>query len=274
MTKTVLTTGANSGIGLATVLEVARRGFRSIGSVRSDAKAEIVAKAAADAGVEVETVILDVNDAEACERVMSGLRLYGLVNNAGYGITGAVEDVTDDEARDILETMVVAPTRLVRLTLPHMREEGEGRIVNVSSIMGRTTTPLTGWYQGAKHALEAVTDALRIEVAPAGVKVVLVEPGGFKTSIWSDFERDMEKRGDSRYRPSYDRMQTMLRLSTPFMGKPERVAKVIGGVLSSSRPRPRYLVGVDAQAAALTDRVTPTTVKDLVYRYALGIPRE
>jgi len=273
MTKTVLTTGANSGIGLATVLEVARRGFRSIGSVRSDAKAETVAKAAADAGVEVETVILDVNDAEACQRVMSGLRLYGLVNNAGYGLTGAVEDVTDDDARDILETMVVAPIRLARLALPHMREQGAGRIVNVSSIMGRTTTPLTGWYQGAKHALEAVTDALRVEVAPAGVKVVLVEPGGFKTSIWSDFERDMEKRGDTRYKSSYNRLQQMLRLSTPFMGDPEQVAKVIGAALSG-RPRARYLVGVDAQAAALTDRLTPTAVKDVVYRYALGMPRD
>jgi NAD(P)-dependent dehydrogenase (short-subunit alcohol dehydrogenase family) len=268
----VLTTGANSGIGLATVIEIARRGYRSIGSVRSEAKAETVAKAAADAGVEVETVLMDVNDVEAVERVMSGLRLYGLVNNAGYGLTGAVEDVTDEEARDLLETMVVGPMRLARLALPHMREQGEGRIVNVSSIMGRTATPLTGWYQGAKHALEAITDALRVEVAAAGVRVVLVEPGGFRTSIWADFERDMEKRGATRYRPSYDRLQQMLKLSEPFMGNPEQVAKVIAGCLDG-RPRARYLVGMDAQAAALTDRVTPTAVKDLVFRYTLGMPR-
>ena len=270
-TKAVLTTGANSGIGLATVLEIARRGYRSIGSVRSEAKAETVAKAAADAGVEVETVILDVNDAEACARVMSGLRLYGLVNNAGYGITGAVEDVTDDEARDSLDAMVLGPMRLARLALPYMRQQGEGRIVNVSSIMGRTATPLTGWYQAAKHGLEAVTDALRVEVAPAGVKVVLVEPGGFKTSIWADFERDMEKRGATRYGPSYNRLQQMLKLTEPFMGNPEQVAGVIAGCLDG-RPRARYLVGMDAQAAALTDRMTPTAVKDLVFRYALGMP--
>ena len=123
-TRTVLTTGANSGIGLATALELARRGFRSVGSVRSEEKADVLAKAAAEAGVEVETVLLDVTDAERCRAVMAGLELYGLVNNAGYGVTGAVEDVDDDEARQLLETMVVAPMRLARLALPGMRERG------------------------------------------------------------------------------------------------------------------------------------------------------
>src|SRR5437660_1111084 len=110
--QTVLTTGANSGIGLATVLEVARRGYRSVGSVRSGEKAEAVAKAAADAGVEVETVLLDVTDAGACTEVMEGLSLFGLVNNAGYTGTGAIEDVGDDDARRQLETMTVAPMPL------------------------------------------------------------------------------------------------------------------------------------------------------------------
>src|SRR3712207_4161430 len=112
MSKAVLTTGANSGIGLATALELARRGFRSIGSVRSEEKADVVHKATADTGAEVETVILDVTEAEACRRVVPGLHLYGLVNNAGYGLTSAVEDVDDDEARALLETLVVAPMRL------------------------------------------------------------------------------------------------------------------------------------------------------------------
>src|SRR5258707_5800301 len=106
MAETVLTTGANSGIGLACVLEVARRGYRSVGSVRSELKADSVHKAAADAGVAVETVILDVTDAARCEAVVDEIGpLHGLVNNAGYGITGAVEDVPEDEARAVLETM-------------------------------------------------------------------------------------------------------------------------------------------------------------------------
>jgi NAD(P)-dependent dehydrogenase (short-subunit alcohol dehydrogenase family) len=272
MADTVLTTGANSGIGLAAVLEIARKGYRSVGSVRSAAKAEVVHKAAADAGVEVETVLLDVTDAARCEEVVAELGpIYGLVNNAGYGITGAVEDVPEDEARAVLETMVLAPMRLARLALPAMRERGAGRIINVSSIMGRTTTPFTGWYQASKHALEAVSDALRIEVAGAGVKVVLVEPGGFKTGIWEELEGDIAKRSGSRFESAYRRSQQMMRLAEPVMGDPAQVARVVTSALSSRAPRARYLVGIDANLIALGDRFTPTALKDRVTRLGLGI---
>jgi NAD(P)-dependent dehydrogenase (short-subunit alcohol dehydrogenase family) len=270
-TRTVLTTGANSGIGLATVLEVARRGYHSVGSVRSEEKAETVAKAAADAGVEVETVLLDVTDAEACERVMADLELYGLVNNAGYTGTGAIEDVEDADVRDQFETMTVAPMRLARLALPYMRQQHEGRIVNVSSIYGLTTTPLTGWYQATKHALEAATDALRMEVASSGIRVVLVEPGSFRTGIWDDFEREVGRYPESRFGRAYRRSMVLTRLAQPVMGDPSRVAKVIAGAIDGRVPRSRYLVGYDAQALALVERFTPTFVKDLAIRLGLGL---
>jgi len=270
--RSVLTTGANSGIGLATVVEIARRGFHSIGTVRSKAKAKVVAEAAEEAGVEVETVQLDVTDAERCADVIAEVGpLYGLVNNAGYGLTGAIEDVEDDEARAVLETMVLAPMRLARLVLPGMRDAGQGRIVNVSSIYGRTSTPLTGWYQGSKHALEGLTDALRMEVAGAGVKVVLVEPGGFRTGIWEDLRRDVEARSGSRYGGAYQRTEQLMRLSSPLMGEPAGAAKVIAGAVAGSRPRARYLVGYDAQALSLAQRFTPTLVKDTVTRLTLGL---
>ncbi len=268
---TVLTTGANSGIGLATVLAVARRGYRSVGSVRSEAKAEVVAKAAAEAGVDVETVLLDVTDATRGAEVIDELRPYGIVNNAGFSSTGAIEDVSDDEARQQLEAMVVAPIRLARLALPHMREAGRGRIINVSSIYGRASTPFSGWYQASKHALEALSDALRMEVAGDGVKVVLIEPGGFKTGIWEENERDIARREGTRYGSGYQRALLAIRLATTFAGDPAGVAKVIAGALSGQAPRARYLVGYDAQALAVMDSLTPTLLKDRVIRLALGL---
>jgi NAD(P)-dependent dehydrogenase (short-subunit alcohol dehydrogenase family) len=269
--KSVLTTGANSGIGLAAAVAIARAGFRSVGSVRSAEKAAVVARAAEEAGVSVETVLLDVTDAAACERVIDDLRPWGLVNNAGSSLTGAVEDVQDDEARRLLETMVIAPARIARLALPGMRAAGGGRIVNVSSIYGRTTTPLSGWYQAAKHALEALSDALRMEVASAGVSVVLVEPGGFRTGIWEEHARDIARRRDSQYQTAYRRSLESLRWTQALMGDPSAVATVIVRALSARWPSARYLVGYDAQLVTLTDMVLPTALKDRLSRLMLGL---
>jgi NAD(P)-dependent dehydrogenase (short-subunit alcohol dehydrogenase family) len=269
--KTVLTTGANSGIGLATVLEVARRGHRSVGSVRSRAKARAVHEAARDAGVDVETVLLDVTDAASCERVVEQVRPDALVNNAGFSSTGAIEDVGDREARLAMETMVFAPMRLARLALPHMRERGWGRVVNLSSIYGLTTTPLTGWYQASKHALEALSDALRIEVASSGVAVVLVEPGGFRTGIWDTAEKEVERFDGSRYHTAYKRSMQGVRLTAPIMGSPETVAKVIAGAIAAKRPPARRLVGYDAQMVMMYDRFVPSGVRDRLTRIALGL---
>lgn len=271
--RTVLTTGANSGIGLATVVEVARRGFRSVGSVRSRAKATVVHDAASAAGVEVRTVLLDVTDAAGCKRVVDRLAPYAVVNNAGYSLTGAVEDVDDEEARQLFETMVHAPMRLARLALPGMRARGEGRIVNVSSIAGRATAPFAGHYTGAKHALEALSDALRIEVAGDGVAVVIVEPGGFKTGIWDEMERDVDRRDQagSRYGAAYRRSLQGQRLLEPLMGEPAACGKVIAGALTARSPRSRYVVGLDAQALLLAQRFTPTGLRDRAIRFGLGL---
>ena len=270
-TRTVMTTGANSGIGLATVLELARRGFHSVGTVRSDEKAAVVAEAARAAGVMVETVLLDVTDPGGCARVIDEHQPVALVNNAGFSITGSIEDVTDAEARLAFETMMLAPMRLARLAIPHMRARGGGRIVNVSSIYGRASTPLTGWYQGAKHALEGLSDALRMEVARDGIRVILVEPGGFRTGIWEETKREISKRAGSRYDAAYQRTLATTRLWQPFMGDPVRCAKTIGTALTTRWPRARYLVGYDAQAMALWSSLTPTEVKDHVVRLVMSL---
>jgi NAD(P)-dependent dehydrogenase (short-subunit alcohol dehydrogenase family) len=271
--RVVLTTGASSGIGLATAIELARRGFRSVGSVRSEAKAEDLHRAAAAADVAVETVLLDVTDAAGCERVVGELDLYGLVNNAGYAVMGAIEDVGDEEARLLLETMVVAPMRLARLALPAMRAQGGGRIVNVSSLVGRVSSPVLGWYSGAKHALETLSDSLRMEVAGDGVKVTLVEPGGFRTGIWQELEAGLARREDdgSRHLDAYHRSIQLARLAQFTLGSPGQCAKVVAGAVAGRNPRARYLVGLDAQALTLTSRLTPTIVQDRVLRLAFGV---
>jgi NAD(P)-dependent dehydrogenase (short-subunit alcohol dehydrogenase family) len=191
-----------------------------------------------------------------------------LVNNAGYGLTGAVEDVDDDEIHQVLDTMVIAPFRLARLAIPAMRAAGGGRIVNISSIYGRTSTPLTGWYQGAKQAMEGVSDALRMEVAKDGIHVVLIEPGGFKTNIWEDLERDLAKRAGSRYASAYERVGTLQQLWSALMGDPAVCAKVIARALTTGAPRSRYLVGTDARLLAAASGVTPTVVMDRLMRLA------
>ena len=266
-----LTTGANSGIGLATTLELARRGLRSVGTVRSGAKASVVTQAAESEGLAVETAILDVTDAQSCERIIRKYRPTVIVNNAGFSVTGAIEDVGDEEARSALETMVVGPMRLARLALPHMREIHRGRIINVSSIYGRATTPLTGWYQASKHALEGVSDALRAEVAGDGIKVVLVEPGFVRTGIWAEVDDELSGRAGSDFAPSYRRLLANTRIAGPIMSDPAKVADVIAGAVTSRNPRARYLVGCDAQVIAGLRACVPTHVWDRVARAVLDL---
>lgn len=269
--KVVLTTGANSGIGLATVVKLATLGFRSVGTVRSESKAATVTAAAEAAGVSVETVMLDVTDGTRCAEVVDQVRPWAIVNNAGYSGVGAIEDIGDDEARHQLETMVVAPMRLARLALPHMRTARDGRIVNVSSIYGLTTTPFSGWYQASKHALEAASDALRLEVARDGIRVVLIEPGSFKTGIWEEFESDVLRREDSDYEAAYHRIRSLLNPFMRFMGEPEGAAKVIAKALTVKAPHARYVVGRDAQVIAAAQPFLPSMLRDRVTRFLVGL---
>ncbi len=271
MDRAVLVTGASSGIGLATTLHLARLGFRAIGSVRSEDKADALAKAAHDSGLEVEPVVFDVTDVEATERIVPHLGLYGLVNNAGYYNVGAVEDVPADDARRQLDAMVVAPMRLATLVLPAMRHRGQGRIVNVSSPTAHLTGALTGWYQASKHALSAVSDALRMEVASFGVDVVLVEPGGIRSNIWRKAEDDMvRRRTGSVYATAYDRALRLLRALEGRMHPPSDVAEVIGNALTAGRPRARYRVGADAVLLEWANSLLPARARDRVVRAALG----
>jgi NAD(P)-dependent dehydrogenase (short-subunit alcohol dehydrogenase family) len=278
--KSVLVTGANSGIGLVTSLELAAAGYDVVGGVRSPAKADVVARAARDRGVEVRTVQMDVDDAASCETgvgevaEMTGGGPWALVNNAGYAQSGAVEDVDDAQVRAQLETNVVAPVRLARLVLPRMRERHEGRIINISSVAGRLSTPLMGWYCASKHALEAVTDALRIEVEPDGVRVVLVEPGMFGTDVWSAAkEGGFPAPTQARYAAAYARAEAVAGRGADRLPDPVWVARTVRVALSNPVPLARYVVGADAATGILAETLVPTVVTDYVKGVSVGLRR-
>ena len=278
MSRSAVVTGANSGIGLVTALELAGAGYDVIGTVRSQEKADLVAKAAADRGVKVRTVLMDVDDAASCEDGMAQVAgmtdggPWALVNNAGYAQSGAVEDISDEQIRAQLETNVVAPVRLARLVLPGMRERGEGRIVNISSVAGRLSTPLMGVYCASKHALEAVTDALRMEVEADGVRVVLVEPGMFGTDIWSAAkEGGFPAATTARYAAAYARAEAVSGRGAAKLPDPVWVARTIRVALSNPVPLARYVVGADAVGGILAETLVPTVVTDWVKTVSTGL---
>lgn len=271
MSRVVLTTGANSGIGLATALEVARRGHVSVATVRSEARAVDLKELAVDAGVDLEIVLLDVTDAEQCEEVIERVRPDALVNNAGFGLTAPMESVGDEDARRVLETMLIGPMRLARLAVPTMRARGRGRIVNVSSILGRVSMPLTGWYQAAKHGLEAASDALRVELARDGIAVTLVEPGFVRTSLLDGLAQDARRFEHHGYDRAYQRAASALGLARPAMGEPDDVARVIAGTIDARAPKARCTVGLDARWLDATNGLVPTAVRDRIARVGTGL---
>jgi len=278
MSRSVVVTGANSGIGLATTLLLAHSGYDVIGTVRSAAKADSVVNAAERQRLAVRTVLCDVTDASATAAAfgkiskLTGGGPWAVVNNAGYAQAGAIEDVDDAHVRRQLETNLVAPARVAQLVLPGMRERGDGRIVNISSVAGRLSVPVMGWYCASKHGLEAMTDALRMEVAPFGVRVSLVEPGSFGTAIWADADYPSDP-ATPEYGAAYARGSGGTRAMSRFMPDPVWVARTVLLSLRSPVPLARYLVGVDAVGGTVAERLVPTFVSDKVKAVAAGLIR-
>jgi len=274
----VLVTGASSGIGLATALELAGAGWEVYGSVRGSDKAELVTQAAQERGVTVRTVELDVDDAASCAQGVAEVEeraggLYALVNNAGFAQSGAVEDVPDELVRRQLETNLVAPARLARLVLPGMRARGRGRIINITSVAGRLSTPLMGWYCASKHALEAISDALRMEVEGDGIRVVIVEPGMFGTDLWSAAkEGGFPTPTNAKYAAAYARAESLADRSDR-LPDPVWVARTVRLALSNPVPLARYVVGVDAVSGLLAETFVPTALTDYLKTVTSGLRR-
>lgn len=251
----VLITGCSTGIGLRTAVAFARSGDTVVATMRNTAKADGLRKAAADAGVEVEVVELDVtDDASAAEAVADVLDRHGridvLVNNAGVGLSGAVEDFPDDQARVALETNFWGPVRMARLVLPAMRAQGSGVFVNISSITGRLPAfPGYGFYAASKHAIGALSESLAAEVAPFGIRVVCVEPGYYDTALSDTVDRLLsELDPTSAYA---DMSRFMLGFSKNALvngGDPADVAAAVVAAVADPASPLHVHVGADADA--------------------------
>ncbi|MFI6006339.1 SDR family NAD(P)-dependent oxidoreductase [Streptomyces sp. NPDC051366] len=277
--RSVVVTGATGGIGAATAVRLAGLGWDVIGTARSQAKADVLVAAAAGEGLTLRTVVLDVADPVSCQEVMARIEemtsggVWAVVNNAGVPQAGSVEDVSDEQARHLLEVNLLGAMRICRLALPGMRRRGGGRIVNVSSGLGRVPWPLGGWYSASKHALSAITHCLRVETAHAGVRVSLVEPGAFATAMLDRAVTDLNNTDPAGDRAGYDRSRTLFTAVNQRVPGPEPVAKVIATALSARRPKARYTVGLDARFLIPLHTMTPLWLSDRIKHAVTGLPR-
>jgi NAD(P)-dependent dehydrogenase (short-subunit alcohol dehydrogenase family) len=249
--RVVLVTGASSGIGLECARHLVARGHRVYGASRSGRVAD-------PAGPAFEMLRMDVtNDADveaAVAQVMQAeSRIDVVVNNAGFGIAGAVEDTTIDEARAQFETNVFGPLRVCRAVLPHMRRRREGLIVNVSSIAGLVPVPFQGFYSASKAAIESITETLRMELQPFGVRVSLLEPGDFRTGFTANRVR-VAAAADSPYRERFERAVGVMERDEQAAPPPTAIAETLARIIDDPSPHLRYSVGALIQRAAPTLR--------------------
>lgn len=271
MERTVITTGAGSGIGLESAIEAARLGFRSVAAVHRPDQVDEVHRSAGAAGVAVDVEVLDVTDDERAAAVVDRAEPWALVNNAGYMNAGMIEDVPTGEALRQYEVMVVAPMRLVQLALPGMRSRGGGRIVNISSSVGELSIPFQAWYDATKRALSSLSDGLRAELVRHAIDVVVVEPGAIDTPLWARARAELAERRARSVEPQlYDRALAGFDELALRAGDPEEVARVVGEVLHAGHPRFRYRVGPGSRAISAVARLVPTSVRDQVTRAAGG----
>jgi NAD(P)-dependent dehydrogenase (short-subunit alcohol dehydrogenase family) len=275
----VLVTGAARGIGRATTLRLAASGWDVIAGIRRAEDGEALVQQAPQ---RITAVELDITDDERVTAVAESLPpdLDAVVNNAGIVVGGPIEAVPLQELRRQLEVNVVGQASVTQAVLPRLRRS-RGRVVFVSSLSGRVATPMFGPYNASKFALEGMADALRMELAPWGIRVALVEPAQTDTDLWRNADADLNEsvgllspehqtlyaKHIEGFRKSIPRSQ---RAASPVDG----AAAVIEKALTDQRPRARYVVGRSARIQAFLSDMTPTRVLDVMLRTGTGVPRK
>jgi NAD(P)-dependent dehydrogenase (short-subunit alcohol dehydrogenase family) len=274
--KNVLITGCSSGFGAATALLFARRGDRVLATMRDPDKGGDLAAAARGEGLRLELLRLDVDDPASVERAVGAAHeiagpLDVVVNNAGIELRSSIEDASDADVRRQFETNVFGPLRVVRAVLPRMRERGSGTIVNVSSIAGVVSRPFGGLYAATKHALEAISEALHYELQPFGIRVVVVQPGQYRTRL---VENALQGSGFVPSSPYWERSQrfdTAIKRLVPGgeAPGPDEVAEIIHRAVHDPTPRLRHLAGEDAKLIASAYRSLDFEAYERAMREAL-----
>ncbi len=275
----ILVTGATAGIGRAAALELARAGHHVFATGRrTEALAALVREAS---GLKLEAMVLDVTNQASIEhakaeieRRTDGHGVDVVVNNAGYGLVGPLEDISDEALRKQYDTNVFGLMAVTRAFLPTMRARGRGRIVNVSSMGGRVTFPFMGAYNSTKYAVESLSDALRIELRPFGIEVSLIEPGAIKTEFADVAIGGAERKTGSAWTPAIEQADAMRAKFDATAVGPEVVARAIVHAATARRPRPRYVVPKQTWGALVLFRVIPTRMMDAILGWATGITRK
>jgi NAD(P)-dependent dehydrogenase (short-subunit alcohol dehydrogenase family) len=280
--RAVLITGASTGIGAACALRLDRQGWQVFAGVRRAGDGERLQRRASP---RLQPLLLDVTDlaqvAAAIARVQAarGSRgLDGLVNNAGIVVAAPLEFLPPERLRAQLEVNVTGALAVTQAALPLLRPR-RGRIVNIGSVSGLLAQPFTGAYSASKFALEALSDALRMELRPWGIEVVLVEPGAIATPLWEKSVQaadtllaGLPPEAHALYGPAITVLRGRVGRLTHAL-PPDSVARVVAAALTVRRPRTRYLVGRDARAGALAARLLPDRLRDVLLLRLSGLPR-
>jgi NAD(P)-dependent dehydrogenase (short-subunit alcohol dehydrogenase family) len=279
--RTVVVTGASTGIGAACAQYLDEKGFRVFATVRKQSDADGIA---ARGRSRLIPLFLDVADAESIaeaartvDAALDGAGLAGLVNNAGVSVDVPLEFVEIGTLRRQLEVNTIAPVAVTQAFLPLLRR-ARGRVVNVSSIQGRIATPFSGPYCMSKFALEAFTDCLRQELADWGIHVAAVEPGAIETAIWDkgradDWSATASKQHLDLYGAAYQAARKFSERTAAGAVPCDAVSRAIFHALTAKTPRTRYLVGTDARVYGRLARICPDRVIDWVGRKVMGLGR-
>lgn len=279
--KSVLVTGASTGIGRASALRMDAAGWRVFASVRREEDGEDLRRAASERLV---PLILDVTNAEqvaaTAERIeneVGGAGLDGLVNNAGIAVMAPLETIPLDDLRHQLEVNLISQVAVTQAMLPLIRG-ARGRVVFLSSIGGRMAMPFGAPYHASKYGIEAITDCLRQELRPWGIEVVAIEPGSIATPIWERGEERADAAAEKAppaqealYGKQIESFRKAVRRTAERGISPDKVASSVHHALTAGRPRTRYLVGADARGQALLTRIVPDRLMDRIVGRAMGL---